>query len=839
MRGSARIGTSESTHDVSSSLVEQQESGGASNQVVGAEVKTLGSATVIDSNVGEVVGMHEEFQDIAIDSMINEQSIDKFFSRPVELVRVPYSTFITTSYTPWLLYLNRSKLTNKLETFAYIRGTLNLKITVNGSPFRYGSAMSCYYPANFDASAGNIGTSVSDIVSLSQLKHVMLYPHLSQGGEFSCPMIYNRDYCELRERDNFEKMGVLINFEVAPIRSLNADVTSDPTVVMYAYMTDVKLLGQTAAAVLQSEYVAKGAISKNASNVAKIADKLSDIPVIGPYARATELGATAIGKIASLFGYTNVPEISNYMPFRNQLLGNTASCEIGNPVEKLTLDPKNELSIDPKILGASEDDMAIERLVQRETKLTVLTWPSSSVATTVLFTSCVQPNLQVVNLLASTGTPYEVIMTPMAAVASLFSYWRGDIIFTFECVASQFHRGRLLITWDPETVPDVTELNHESVCQLWDISQSSKTEFRVPYQQSTYYQAIYKSVFEGFSNDSLIPLHRQDCINGFLRLSVLNTLQSPEPVNAAVSIVVSVRAADGFEFAGPAPALPLGPSAGFPSIALRQSQMILFDDQQEKTHSAINTTSINPNAHLVHMGENVKSLKPLFQRSNLYWTNASAGILADGFYITRMRLPRRPAYPGYSTNGFIVSGANRINGVSLTPYSYCAPWFIMERGAHNYNVVFRSEATVQLAVSRWHTPPGNAERPYLYTNQAESAQNNITLANGGSNGVGLTVADKNYNPSSMVSMPLYSQYRGLWTNPSIINESTIADPTPSQRGEEDGQNADAIDIQFRHNGTIAQLNTLTAYVYHNVGTDFGLYHFRCIPKMYYYAAYYN
>jgi len=36
----------------------------------------------------------------------------------------------------------------------------------------------------------------------------------------------------------------------------------------------------------------------------------------------------------------------------------------------------------------------------------------------------------------------------MAWIANLFTYWRGDIIFRFRIISSQYHRGRFRVTYD-------------------------------------------------------------------------------------------------------------------------------------------------------------------------------------------------------------------------------------------------------------------------------------------------------------------------------------------------------------------------------------------------------
>ena len=104
------------------------------------------------------------------------------------------------------------------------------------------------------------------------------------------------------------------------------------------------------------EYSTDGVISKPASAISKASGMLSELPVIGPFMEATSQVSGAVGAVASWFGWTNVPVIDDVKPFKDLPFHSFSSSEIGQPIEKLTLDPKNELTVDPRVVGLDGKD---------------------------------------------------------------------------------------------------------------------------------------------------------------------------------------------------------------------------------------------------------------------------------------------------------------------------------------------------------------------------------------------------------------------------------------------------------------------------------------------------
>ena len=214
------------------------------------------------------------------------------------------------------------------------------------------------------------------------------------------PFIYYKNYVNLQSAQDLQDLGKLYFPVYSQLRSVGSSASSGITINIYAWMDNVELSGASVGYAAQSDEYGEGCISQPASWVAAAASYLEDIPmigissryeaaaatqdaasyledipIIGPFATATNIGATAIASIARLFGFTNVPVIDDAKPMQTLCLPNMSTSEVGYPIQKLSLDPKNELSIDPRVVGISGiDEMAISSIACRESYLTQTTY---------------------------------------------------------------------------------------------------------------------------------------------------------------------------------------------------------------------------------------------------------------------------------------------------------------------------------------------------------------------------------------------------------------------------------------------------------------------------------
>lgn len=297
------------------------------------------------------------------------------------------------------LIFNDARIKRKLDNYAFISCDLHVKAVVNSSPFFYGALQMSYEP--LPAFSPNIDSNFDEkIIPLSQRPHIFIYPQSNSGGEMTLPFFYYKNWLELGSASELTAMGSLAFNDFNPLRSANGVANGSVGVTIYAWADNIRITGPTVNLAVQSgderkddEY-GKGIVSAPASALAYAASWFEDIPLIGKFATATRIGANALSGISTLFGYTNVPVVSDTLPYKSQVFHSIPSACIGDPVDKLTLDPKNELSIDPRTTGMPPtDELDCRYLFSRESFLTNAIWQESDAANANLFWARVTPAL--------------------------------------------------------------------------------------------------------------------------------------------------------------------------------------------------------------------------------------------------------------------------------------------------------------------------------------------------------------------------------------------------------------------------------------------------------------
>jgi hypothetical protein len=108
-------------------------------------------------------------------------------------------------------------------------------------------------------------------------------------------------------------------------------------------------------------------VSGPATSIVKAANALSVIPQIAPFAMATSKVVGAVGNAAKALGYSRPPITKNPEPYRPTPASQLATTNTPDTAIKLTVDEKQELTIDPGIAGLGpEDPMSIQNIASRE-----------------------------------------------------------------------------------------------------------------------------------------------------------------------------------------------------------------------------------------------------------------------------------------------------------------------------------------------------------------------------------------------------------------------------------------------------------------------------------------
>lgn len=622
--------------------------------------------------------------------------LSKYLNRPVLIETINWleeDNFDSEIY-PWYLYFNHPSIKKRLDNYAFLKCKLNIRVVITASPFYYGAGQVSYHPY-FDEGVCQTGApglvpNSHLLLTRSQRPSFNIYPQESMGGEMILPFLFHKEFALVTSPADLKLLGALRLRSFFPLRNANSVAGQAATIQVFAWAEDVELSAPTVNLALQSRDEYTGIISKPASALAYYAGRLTDIPVIGRYATATSLASGTIAAIAAMFGYTNVPNIDKQAAFRPTSTPLLATTDIGVAVEKLTIDSKNELTIDNSAYSCGDSDpLVIKSMCARESYLTSFEWTSTDAPQQALWNSRVTPNLcanqsYAYGTLGATGN--IISMTPMCMVANLFKYWRGDIKFRFVFVCSQYHRGKVRIAWDPlnsigtdfSATTGYTEVYNKVV----DLSEEKDVSITIPYNQATAFLSTGSSTTIQTDVYGSAFLNPRDYNNGVISVIVLNKQTSPV-ASANITTLVYVSAID-IDFETPK-SIPNYyspyPLQSRDTELDSGSVMNLFETKGEDKH-----------LNLVYMGEKILSLRQLMRRSNfINLMNCTEFYVLDT--VVNSVINRMPLYPGFDPNGITevykqgeTSVITNFNYVQFSTVNWISQCFVGYRGSLIWNV---------------------------------------------------------------------------------------------------------------------------------------------------------
>lgn len=845
-----------------------------------------------DENSGKMI-MYQAPSDGTFDSQFTSNGdMSNFFSRPISITTISWAEGATLngSFDPWHLYFNNPAVKRKLDNFTYISCNLHVKFMLNFSPFYYGYAMFSYIPlykyyggTTPDFGQG-FGSEPKIALPLSQMPHVNVYPQNCQAGDIVLPFFYPQDWLTLKNATTMTNMGTIYYFSPVALQNANSVSSEAGTIQVLAWAENVKIFGPTADLsmqssedknssifedfvdidlssppieipvgketqaiyttpwvkfdpdlewFLQSDEYQTGPVSSVASAIARATGLLGRVPLIGKYMTATSFLANTAADVARWFGYTNPPVIVDVSPFRSTPFGGFANTDISFPLEKLTLDCKNELSVDPTIVGLpSNDEMTISNIVGRESMLTVCEWDQDNAVDDILFSAIVTPQ----HFSETTVSPSKIATwaTPAAHLSRCFWSWRGDIIYRFRFIMSKFHKGRARITWDP-SADIVTSASTMNVAfnKIVDISSESDIEIRVPYMRPIPYARLGKTpdVVTFRPNSATAYALDPHVYNGQLTLRVFTKQTSPV-LESDVFVVVSTRCAENFEFANPRD--PISEFSYFiPQSAETSSydypELFSIDGGQIKT---------DDNISLVCNGETILSTRQLLRRTtfNRYVVFPSVDDAVTEERIHRINIGRFPRPRGYDPNGVDISAGIiaplfqfNANYDKNSHFEVIVPMFIGTRGSMNLHVNVDDLRTVRnVTVSRrigTHDLSNFREQFDSLTTSLSDYVEFGLIANTATGCGGMHLTNQITQAGMSVVAPLYSIYRFITASPKFWTNGAAADST----------DLDGLEISFinrpRDETGYKRLVTLN----YSIGADFGLHFLLCVPLTYRYT----
>ncbi len=604
------------------------------------------------------------------DFIIRDQAIADFLAKPYLISSGNFSTSDVSNDVLQSIDVAAGLTTNtfwanKIEGYRLVRGTAVLRIQLAANPFQQGLYIMHFLPSvqiRVDLSDSSyVSAHNATIAGKSQQPHA--YVDLRDSAvEIEIPYVTPYQFFDIG--DATTNWGYLYLSCISPLITGAAGETTVPYTVWLSFKDwemaapcvpqgpgAKKFASKRIAATAKEEKSDSTiSVSKVLDISSKVASSLSAIPVIGSLGTTTSWMLRGMSGIASHFGYSKPCVAPTF------ILGNTQSSghyylpngtgSVIAPSLSLLHDTGVKPVEDTSI--TDEDEMSFSFIKRVSSIVKSFEWSYGDTVGQLLWSLQVAPfNFGVTGSKTSSGVVANYIQyAPFSYLATQFRFWRGSIELNFKFVKTQFAKGKLLIVFTPihaETGTTITSptvyTSNVALRQIIDISQGDEFTINLPY---------------------LIPQNflATNQFSGQLDVFVLNQLRVPETCANYMDIVVTAKAGDDFELAGPMPyanAVPFSPQIG---EEISKEGIGSYPIQQ---------LDMEPTSE--SMGEMFTSIRQLLLRTSCI--RSTAGISASASYYF---------WPWFTTMPYLNAGVLSAGDMGGDAYNFLSQMYSFYRG---------------------------------------------------------------------------------------------------------------------------------------------------------------
>jgi len=694
------------------------------------------------------------------------------------------------SIDPYFDLLTSVPFRNKIENFNYFKAGLRIGIRINGTPFHYGKLLVTWKPMLGSMLQSNQEMR-DNVFSASAYPNIIISPTENEVNEMVLPFAYDKAYMDLSMLE-MRSPGILHIYVLNP---LALDTSTPPvTVSVFANFEQVKLAGQSGIVNLplhtsqeiytdphpavitstqpqQQGFVAQGDIKKEAIDkssrglisgplkaVSAAAGALVPIPAIGMWAATISAVTNILGEVAEKFGYCKPNSLESTAPRINRL-GDYAAGEGLDTAMATQVIPGQSVTDFSSDLGGDIGDMEMSSIASTPSLLGVFLWDGSNVVNDRLYSAPVDPSVTTV---VQQSLSNRVFSTMLHWASRPFRFWRGSIRYDVQITCSNFHSGRLRVSFQPKNEGILTGFDYQNtINRIVDIQNETEFSFTVPYISNHPWSTLHNVDDTGLITDSI----------GFLEFSVVNDLtHTTEPI-PEVHVNVWVSAGPDFQLAFPYrnTKRELGPIA--PPIAF-EAQGLTCTEMKEREHPPLMEGASGSVEHNICMVDTVTHLKQVTNRPQ---NKQIIFIDTNGVNQTLINL-------------FDTALANSSSQVDYL--DWFSNVFVFSRGSQNVRLI-----------PRWDTLVSNLW-VFMQTDWVAQYFTDTTRVYNVTSGIGQQVFDTSYNPSYEINVPWYA------STFAYINGGTATESHSS-----------ALGIQMASNvNTLGE--TVNAFLFRSSGDDF-------------------
>ncbi len=413
-------------------------------------------------------------------------------------------------------------------------------------------------------------------------------------------------------------------------------------------------------------------------------------------------------------------------------------------------------------------------------------------------------------------------------------------MYKFRFIKTKYHKGRVLISWDPNgDITGTADTETVTFSRIVDLSVEDEVEVVIPYKATSPWLLTTNGT--NFMSNGTTPSYSYDSEyqNGCITMRVQNLLTGPA-ANPTIDVLVYARAGDDFQFSVPT-------EINFAQLVHDPAGTIQSEEVDDDI--AQQNTTVDEKVAAITVGETIASIRPILHRASLAYTQflGQPGIgSTSGTYFTTNVYPRIPVSCGRDVNGLsYATGPFYFNFTPNHPIDYVLNCFVGYRGSVNWHVnpIARGTNVPQLSSLQVYRTY-NSYLPNTAVTQRNTLQNvatldtpnllgrnairypsgTYTLSGTGQTGVSLT------NPATQsavsVNIPQYSRFR--------FQQAFFAQRDVDPKNGNPVNDNVAVSAKFQATGGTSTSATdwpfIEAFV--SAGVDFSPVFFLCVPRLF-------
>lgn len=374
------------------------------------------------------------------------------------------------------------KRLQKLENFQWFKADVVFRIMTNVNPFVAGRLWACFAPYDdeLEPQCSILNKSRAGITSYPGVEIDL---QSANAAEIRIPWSGLGDAFSLTTSD--KPIGRFYLFALT--RALCQGAPDIPMQV-FSWFENISITAPTPVSVtLQSSKEAKGPITEVAGAVKSVADVLAPYPVVGSVASTVSWVAGAVGKVASIFGWSR-PVAGSGAPALTNIPGRGYTqfkCEDQSTMLAFAND--NSIAESEVNFLQDVDEMSMEHICSRPALIDTIEWGTRSVPLAEIGVYSASPRIEQKRY-SSWIQGIQVLnvydLTLFELMSTRFGLWKADLHFRISVVRTPFHVGRFEVFFVPyvDTLPDVSEVDSTNLYRhIVDITETNEIEFVVPY----------------------------------------------------------------------------------------------------------------------------------------------------------------------------------------------------------------------------------------------------------------------------------------------------------------------------------------------------------------------